>query len=118
MVQAFPQVVQAELQRIGENQRWLAAKLEVSHVSVSNWLSGKRRPSAQNMEAVARAFGRSASWLYEQMEAGPIAAPPETVPILEGPDPRHAERVLTADQLQAALDSNPVCPTCGHDRTA
>jgi len=75
MFEAFPLVVQAELHRIGENQRWLAEQLGISHVSVSNWLGGKRRPSAESMEAVARAFGRSASWLLEQMELGPLATP-------------------------------------------
>jgi transcriptional regulator with XRE-family HTH domain len=117
MFEAFPQVVQAELDRLGEKQGWLAEQLGISHASVSNWLSGKRRPSAQNIEAIARVFKRSTSWLYEQMEMGP-ATSVDSAPLDEGPDPRHAVRSLTAEELQAALVCNPVCPTCGHKSEA
>lgn len=113
MFEAFPAVVKVELDRIKENQQWLAEKLNISHVSVSNWLKGKRRPSAESVEAVARAFGRSASWLFEQMEqiefaaepADPVEEPPEV-----GPHPFTGEDTRETD-MTSVLNRN-ACVAC------
>lgn len=122
MFDAFPQVVHAELERIGQNQRWLAKQLKISHVSVSNWLSNKRRPTMQNIEAVARAFGRNASWLFEQMEHAGVAtdvptSTPAPVDPNDGPHPLTGEvtRELDAAAIDRmlALEPDEACPTCG-----
>jgi len=37
----------------GVKQKWLAAKLGVSEVTVSNWIKGKSQPSGRNLEKMS-----------------------------------------------------------------
>lgn len=143
MLDSFPRVIQAELDRLHQNQQWLADKLGLSHASVSNWLRGERKPSAKSLEAVARVFGRTPSWIYEQMEQFEFEAV-STDPVVEpveaashpsppaAPQPRRARPSgaqdfddgvegtgeMTGEQILAVQDLAPVCPTCGRERAA
>lgn len=137
MFEAFPSVVKAELERIGQNQQWLAEQLGISHVSVSNWLTGKRRPAAESVEAVARAFGRNASWLFEQMEQAAVSTDPDAsrdgtpawnaawgeasassgAAIKVRPHPFTGEDTRDTD-MNHVLAGDAACPTCGHKTEA
>jgi len=37
----------------GVKQKWLAGKLGVSEVTVSNWIKGKSQPSARSLEKIS-----------------------------------------------------------------
>ena len=41
----------------GINQKWLANKLGVSEVSVSNWCSGKTRPTDEHLDKLSIILG-------------------------------------------------------------
>lgn len=41
----------------GVKQKWLAAKLGVSEVTVSNWCSGKTIPTEENYEKLSEILG-------------------------------------------------------------
>lgn len=41
----------------GIKQKWLAGKLGVSEVSVSNWCSGKTKPSEEHLEKLSAILG-------------------------------------------------------------
>ena len=41
----------------GIKQKWLANKLGVSEVSVSNWCSGKTKPTAEHLEKLSIILG-------------------------------------------------------------
>ena len=41
----------------GVKQKWLANKIGVSEVSVSNWVQGKSEPSLKNYQKISEALG-------------------------------------------------------------
>lgn len=56
--------IEERLRALGMTQRDLAARLGVSEVTVSRWLSGERNPSIETLSKIADALGTDTSYLF------------------------------------------------------
>lgn len=74
----------AAMQAQGISQRTLAEAMDCSRAAVGHYLSGRRRPSLEQMEQIAGALGVDLIWLLRGEGEGIKEAPPlpGTVPIL------------------------------------
>jgi transcriptional regulator with XRE-family HTH domain len=69
------QRIQTALELRAMNQAELAGKVGASSPAVSAWVSGKKRPTAENVTAIAAALGVTPAWL--QFGTGPGPSPDE-----------------------------------------
>ena len=56
--------IEERLRALGMTQRDLAARLGVSEVTVSRWLSGERNPSIETLSKIADALGTDTSYFF------------------------------------------------------
>lgn len=68
--------LQAALGRAGITQREFAAAVGATQAAVSQWLSGKKVPSRENVRAAAGALGVTAEWLEFGVGPGPAGGAP------------------------------------------
>ncbi|MCH5289954.1 MAG: helix-turn-helix transcriptional regulator [Treponema sp.] len=77
-------------------QRDLAARLGVSEVTVSRWLSGERTPSIETMGKIANALGTTISYLLSENRGSVEQRPAE-----EWDDPSGLGKFLVGTALSA-----------------
>lgn len=51
------------LERIGQTQKWLAVTMGVKQPSVHDWITGKNKPSTENLKRLSELFGVSSDYL-------------------------------------------------------
>lgn len=56
--------IEERLRALGMTQRDFAARLGVSEVTVSRWLSGERNPSIETLSKIADALGTDTSYFF------------------------------------------------------
>src|SRR4051812_45794241 len=83
----FPERLMGAIAAKGMTQAAVAEAVGASPAAVSAWCSGRKRPSAKNIEALARILDVAGGWL--QFGDGP---PPTVNPALERS--RYADAVL------------------------
>lgn len=74
----------------GRSQKWLAGRIGVSETTVSRWIAGHQKPSAENVQAVAEALGvpsgrftSSTAPLTHEGVGGGKGVPPRVLSALE-----------------------------------
>lgn len=65
----FPENLRLAINQMGITQKELGAKSGLSHITISRYLSGDRRPGADELYRMANALGTSMEWLIGGREA-------------------------------------------------
>ncbi|HUC86740.1 MAG TPA: helix-turn-helix transcriptional regulator [Candidatus Saccharimonadales bacterium] len=68
---AFGEKVDSELTELGLSQRWLAQEIDVDRKTITNWLTGKTRPSEGRVHQIAAAVVCDADELQDLLDNPP-----------------------------------------------